>query len=134
MHKANNQRFLKNMVESASPLQLIVILYDGAIQWLQMSKKEINTHAGSELPNWSTFAGHMDKAARILIHLQESLDFTQSKEISEKLFDLYEFMKSELLQANIKKDVKRIDNVLDLLRDLKASWKEACAKEKGQAV
>ena len=113
------------MVETASPMQLIILLYDGAIQWLQMSKQEIKKNSTEAIPNWTDFSLYMSKTIDILTHLQESLDRRQSKEFAEGLFGLYDFMKTTLFKANIKKSEKDLDDVILLLRDLKTGWQEA---------
>ncbi len=125
MNSAVNKKFIKNMVETASPMQLIIILYDGAVQWLQMSKQEIQKNSGQPIPDWTDFSLYMGKAIAILTHLQESLDRNQSKEFVEGLFNLYDFMKTTLFKANMKKNEKDISEVVQLLRDLKSSWQEA---------
>lgn len=125
MNSAVNKKFIKNMVETASPMQLIIILYDGAIQWLQMSKQEIQKNAGQPIPDWTDFSLYMGKAIAILTHLQESLDRNQSREFAEGLFDLYNFMKTTLFKANMKKSETDISEIVQLLRDLKSGWQEA---------
>lgn len=125
LNSAMNKKFLKNMVETASPMQLIIILYDGAVQWLQMSKQEITKNKTQAIPNWTDFSFQMNKVTEILTHLQESLDSTHAPEVSERLFALYDFMKVTLFKANAKKDEQAIDEVIKLLRDLKSSWQEA---------
>ena len=65
-----NKQYLKNMVESASPMQLIVLLYDGAVQWLQMAKKEIEKNSTRKPPNWTEFSHNIDMTLKILTHLQ----------------------------------------------------------------
>jgi len=89
--KGKSKQFLKNMVDSASPLQLVVLLYDGAIQWLQMAKKEIKKNAEEKVVNWSTYSHNIDMAIQIFTHLQDTLNYENSEELSEKLFDLYNF-------------------------------------------
>ncbi len=123
--KGKNKQFLKNMVESASPVQLIVLLYDGAIQWLQMAKKEIEKNIDRQPPNWTDFSYDIDMCLKILTHLQESLDHEQSEELSEKLFALYEFLKNQVIKINAYKKEEEIDSAIEIIRNLKKSWQEA---------
>lgn len=122
--KAGSAKFLKNVVETASPMQLVIILYDGAIQWLRLAKEEITNHANSKLPDWTNFAHQMRMATAIIDHLEDSLDHNQSQAIAERLSALYAFMKNTLLQANIKKNSEKIDQVIELLKNLKSHWQE----------
>jgi flagellar protein FliS len=128
--KGKSKQFLKNMVDSASPLQLVVLLYDGAIQWLQMAKKEIKKNAEEKVVNWSTYSHNIGMAIQIFTHLQDTLNYENSEELSEKLFDLYEFLKSSTIKANAYKEEKDIDNVIEILRNLKTAWFEISQKQK----
>lgn len=123
--KGKNKQFLKNMVESASPMQLIVLLYDGAIQWLQMAKKEIEKNADKKPPNWTEFSHSIDMTLKIFTHLQESLNHERSEELSEKLFSLYEFLKNQIIKVNAYKNEEDIDSAIEIVRNLKKSWQEA---------
>ncbi|MCE2928673.1 MAG: flagellar export chaperone FliS [Candidatus Caenarcaniphilales bacterium] len=120
----NSDKFLKNMVESASPMQLVIMLYDGAIQWLNIAKQELKKNKESKLPNWSEFSHQMKMAHEIVNHLQESLDFKHSEDIADRLFALYDFMKSNLIKANAFKDEEKINQVIALLKDLKTHWQD----------
>ena len=131
--KGKNKLFLKNMVESASPMQLIVVLYDGAIQWLQMGKKEIQENTDRKPPNWSAFSQHMDMTLKILTHLQETLDHTHNENLAQRLFDLYDFLKNLVIEINAYKREKDIDDAIGLLRSLKKSWQDAMLQQAKQS-
>lgn len=120
-----NKQYLKNMVESASPMQLIVLLYDGAVQWLQMAKKEIEKNSTRKPPNWTEFSHNIDMTLKILTHLQESLNHEKSEDLSEKLFSLYEFLKNLVIKVNAYKKETDIDDAIDIIKNLKKSWQEA---------
>ena len=123
--KGKNKAFLKNMVDSASPMQLIVLLYDGAVQWLQMARKEIEKNADKKPPNWTEFSHNIDMTLKILTHLQESLNHEKSEELSEKLFSLYEFLKNLVIKVNAYKNEQDVDTAIEIIRNLKKSWQEA---------
>ncbi len=118
------------MVETASPMQLIILLYDGALQWLVMAKQELVKNKASKLPNWTNYANFMGKAHDIVTHLQDSLDHSQDPEFSDKIFDLYDFIKTSITKANAFKKEEDLDNAYKLLKDLKTTWKEALDKQK----
>jgi len=114
-----NKKFIKNMVESASPMQLVILLYDGALQWLVMSKQELKKNKETNLPNWSNYANYMGKAHDIITHLQDSLDHDQSPEFADQIFSLYDFIKSSISKANAFKKEDDLNNAYNLLKDLK---------------
>lgn len=129
----NNAKFLSNIVNTASPSQLIVILYDGAIQWIQMAKKEIDKNQKlieeKQPPNWSDFAHQTKMANKILDHLQDSLNFDESIEFSEKLYALYDFLKGEITKSCIGKSSEELETVIRFLKDLKSTWMQAIKNE-----
>ncbi len=124
-----SKKFLKNVVNTASPMQLIVLLYEGCMQWLHMAKQELKKNKAEKAPNWSNYSNYMGMAMEILTHLQDSLDYKQSRAFCEQMFSLYDFMKTNLAKANAKKEEKPIDDVVVLLKDLKDTWKEAMKKQ-----
>lgn len=125
-----NKKFIRNMVETASPMQLIILLYDGALQWLVMAKQELKKNKETKLPNWTNYANFMGKAHDIVTHLQDSLDHNQAPEFADQIFSLYDFIKSSITKANAYKKEEDLDNAYKLLKDLKTTWKEALDKQK----
>ncbi len=118
------------MVETASPMQLIILLYDGALQWLVMAKQELKKNKETKLPNWSNYANYTGKAQDIITHLQDSLDHTQAPDFVDKIFDLYDFIKTSINKASAFKKEEDLDNAYKLLKDLKITWKEALENQK----
>jgi flagellar protein FliS len=125
-----NKKFIRNMVETASPMQLVILLYDGALQWLVMAKQELKKNKETKLPNWTNYANFMGKAHDIVTHLQDSLDHNQAPEFADQIFSLYDFIKSSITKANAYKKEEDLDNAYKLLKDLKTTWKEAYDKQK----
>ncbi len=117
--------FLRNMVESASQEQLVVILYDGLIQWLQMAKQEIKKNKDIELANWGNFSNHMKMAQNIIHYLQDGLDDEILPDFAEKLFALYDYQSRILLDANLEKNSEKIDTAIKFFQDMRKTWKEA---------
>lgn len=134
-NKVQNAKFIKNMVESASPEQLIVILYDGAIQWLNMAKNEIKVNGEKgTLVNWTDFSHQTKKATLILDHLQDSLDFSADEEFAERLYSLYDYLKSQIMKAGVKKDSSTIDEVIRFLQDIRKEWAQAIKDSKNKTT
>jgi flagellar secretion chaperone FliS len=121
-NKIQNQKFIKNMVQSASPLNLILILFEGASQWLIMAKQEIDKNAQMQAANWTNFSHNINMAIDILSHLQECLDPKHAPELAERSFALYDFLKDKLFQVKISHNKSDIDLVIKFLRDLKSHW------------
>jgi flagellar secretion chaperone FliS len=95
------------------------MLYDGAIRFLLIAKK------AHEAKDWEKYNNHLIKAQHIVLEFMNSLDMEVGGEMAVNLFRLYEYLHYRLVQANIKKDVAMVDEVLDHLRNLKSTWEEA---------
>ena len=122
------KKFVKNMVDSASPEQLIVILYNGCLQWLAMAKKELEKNKEERLPNWTNFSHQMKMSVSIIEHLQDSLNHDINQQFADQLFNLYEFLKSNLMRSNIEKSQEKMDFCVKIISDLKSGWQEGINK------
>lgn len=106
-------------IQTASQEQILIMLYEGAIRFLNISK------AGLEERNLEKFHSNVTRTQRIIMEFMTSLDFEVGGEVAQNLFQLYEYLHYRLVQANLKKDVTMIDEVLKHLRELKETWEEA---------
>jgi flagellar protein FliS len=104
-------------VIAASPHKLIVMLYEGAITAISDGLQQL------EAGNIAAKGLSLSKAIAIIDNgLRASLDKKVGGEIALSLDSLYEYMINRLLHANLKNDVEALTEVLNLLRDLKATW------------
>ncbi|MBY0404966.1 MAG: flagellar export chaperone FliS [Cyanobacteria bacterium] len=113
------KQYKQQQIETASQEELLILLFEGAIRFLNIAKV-----AHSE-KNIEKYHNNLLKAQRILTEFMSSLDMELGGEIAKNLFNLYEYLHYQLVQANIKKDVTMIDEVLNHLRQLKGTWEEA---------
>ncbi len=103
-------------VASASPHRLIMMLLEGAITSIHHSKREMS------LGNINTKGEAITKAICIIGGLDSSLNLEAGGNIAVNLRDLYEYMTSKLIEGNMKNDTKKLDEVMQLLSDLKKGW------------
>lgn len=108
---------------TASPGQLVLILYDGALRFLNQAK------AGFHLPEDSanrieTINTGILRAEAILQELKANLDLKSGGEIAKNLDRLYDYYLRRLLQANIQKDEAPVEEVERLVRTLRDGWAE----------
>jgi flagellar protein FliS len=113
------EQYKKNQIETATPEEILIMLYEGAIRFSLIAKKAIAAQ-DSEKAN-----ANLIKAQHIVREFMDSLDMEIGGDMALNLYRLYEYLHYRLVQANIKKDVAIIDEVLDHLRSLKATWEEA---------
>jgi flagellar protein FliS len=108
---------LETGIASASPLKLIIMLYDGALAALLGAK--VNMAAG----NIAAKGSAISKAITIIDNgLRASLDRNAGGDIADNLDALYDYMSRRLLQANIKNDVGIVEEIHGLLADLRGAW------------
>jgi len=114
---------MQNSVETNSddinfddPHQLIELLMDGAIESVNSAKYHMSqndvAHKGEDI----------SKAMSILSGLMASLDMEQGGEISANLTSLYDYMLTKLVEANMSDLSENLDEVTELLNEIKAGW------------
>ncbi len=121
-------QYKKNAVLTASPERILIMLYEGAINFLNIAKRAIEEKQIELAHN------NIVKAQKILQEFMNTLDMDANKEVAENLFRLYDYLYHTLVQANIKKDISKIDEVIGHLKVLKDTWEQAIrmsAKESG---
>jgi len=111
----HSYQYLKQKVERATPTELIVLLYEGEIKFLNQAKEEARN---GDLPKRCE---NLIKAQDVLRELRNALDMSVT-EISPKLKSLYNYMIEKLVQANLEKKDEHIDEVLKLVTELKDVW------------
>lgn len=96
---------------------LVVMLYDGAINFLEQAVVAI------ERRDYAEKGRLIGRAMDIINELDASLDFNSSNDLCTNLRSLYDFMNRHLFQANLKSDAKHLREVIALLDDLNQAWK-----------
>lgn len=110
--------YQKSAVNGASPLQLVVMLYDGALRFMETGKRAIQTGNRDE----QNVA--LQRAQRIVMELMGALDMEQGGDIAKNLLSLYSYVLNELVSANMKDEVGGIDRAIKVMSDLRESWSQ----------
>ena len=113
---AYRQLELQTKVDSATPHELIEMLFNGA-------RDKLNQAEGSAVRGdleGRTLA--INTVVEILVGLQASLDHEQGSEIASNLDSLYDYMQRRLFRANADNDVSGITEVRDLLDTVQSAW------------
>lgn len=104
-------------VETASPLRLVVMLYEGAIKAVGLARYHM------EQGHIADKGMAISKAIAIIDEgLRQSLDKSKGGDLAENLDQLYRYMVDQLLQANIHNKLDVLEHVGKLLGELKESW------------
>ena len=108
-------RYRNDAVNTASPMDLIIMLYDGCIKQIHLARLY------EEDKNVEGRSNAILKAQDILDELMRSLDMAIP--LSADLLKLYDFMSEELYEANVKRDMARTEPVEAMLTELRDAWK-----------
>ncbi len=124
------QTYQAQQIQTASQEQILIMLYDGAIRFLNLAKTAMAEN------NIERSHNNIIKAQRIIMEFMTTLDLKTGGEVARNLYQLYEYLHHRLVQANLQKDVKMVDEVLQHLKELKATWEEAIliAKQSEKAL
>lgn len=115
-HTAVATQYQQTQVLTTSGVQLIVLLYDSAIQAIELAGDGIARRHQSDK------ARFLGRAVGIVGELSSVLDFERGGEISKSLYRLYEYMLSEFTQANLHNDISRLNGPLRCLKELRGAW------------
>jgi flagellar protein FliS len=122
------RNYFRTQVESASPMELVVLLYDGGVRAADAA------HEAMVSGNIPARRAAMSKLMAIIAELQNTLDVTKGGRIADELDSLYTYMLSQLLKAISEQDARPIDEVRRLLTTLADAWREATHTQAAQGV
>ena len=103
-------------ITDADPHKLIQLLYNGAIERINMAK------ARMQAKDFEGKGKLITKAIEIIGGLRSFLDFEKGGDLAEQLAGLYDYMERTLFEANARNDVAKLDEVSNLLRSIKEGW------------
>ena len=103
-------------IQSRSPLELVVMLYDGALRFTAdareaMVRRDIRARQQ-----------HLSRALAIVSELQSTLDMDTGGEVAERLDKLYGFVRDRLMDASAKQDLQPLDEARRVLSTLREGW------------
>ena len=110
------QAYGARKVETATPAELTLMLYEGTIKFCNIAIGAI------EKKDYEKANINIQKARKIIVELQTTLDHKYP--VAEDFDRIYDYIFHKLVQANIKKDPEILEEALVELRDLRDAWKE----------
>lgn len=108
---------------TASPEELTLMLYDGAIKFCNLGNMAMEK---GDLQATNT---NLLKAQRIIMEFRTTLNSKYS--VAQDFDVMYEYIHRRLVEANLQKDRVILDEATDLIRDMRDTWKEAMKLSKG---
>jgi len=110
--------YKNNSVNYASKEQLLLMLVDGAVKFAKIARQAMVDKDIKKAHE------NVVKTEDIFLELMATLD-TSAGKWAENMFAVYRFINEKLFEANIKKDVAIMDDVLPLIEDVRNIWYEA---------
>lgn len=113
------KQYQKNEVETSTPEKILILLYDGAINFL--NKAKIAMKDGDITLTHTNIMG----CEKIILEFMNTLDMKEGKELAKNLYNLYEYLYNTLVKANMNRDMRKVEEVLTHLKSLRETWQKA---------
>jgi len=108
--------YKQNSIMTASPEELTLMLYEGCIKFMNITKEKMRVKDVQGAHN------AIIRADDIITELNATLDMKY--EISTEFRDIYIFVEGKLLDANLRKDISAIEDAIKVMQNLRDLWKE----------
>ncbi|MBI1363350.1 MAG: flagellar export chaperone FliS [Proteobacteria bacterium] len=118
MNKSPAQQYLEKQILNASPAERVVLCYDGAIKFLMAARRAIEENKIQDRYNNNKRAGD------IIAYLMDTLNMEEGGQIASNLQRIYMYMLRRLMDVDMKNSTEAIDDVVEQLRTLRASWEK----------
>ncbi|HVT89561.1 MAG TPA: flagellar export chaperone FliS [Tepidisphaeraceae bacterium] len=116
MTNQQTQSYLRTRVFTATPEQLQLMLYDGAIRYGEQARIAL------EKKDFEQSFDLLSRAQKIIAELTACLKHDVSPQLCGKLASLYNFVYRKLIEANVEHTLKPLDEALDILRYQRQTW------------
>ena len=128
---AQAKNYLRTRVLTATPEQLQMMLFDGAVRFAEQAR------AALEKKDYEASYSLLSRTQKIVTELTGSLKPSTAPELCAKLAGLYNFVFRKLVEANVARDISALDEALKILRFQRETWSllmEEIAKQKASAA
>lgn len=111
--------YRQTQAQTAAPGELVVMLYRGALRFV--------TGAIEAIEGRDIQAAHNNliRVQAIVVELRSTLDVERGGDLARNLGQIYDYLHSRLVEANLRKDAEPAREVARLLRELLPAWEEA---------
>ncbi len=115
-----------NKIQTASPAELTLMLYEGAVKFGNIAI------AALEKKDYETTNINIQKCRAIIVELTTTLNFKYA--VAEDFKKMYDYIFSLLVEANMKKDMEILERAVEEIRGMRDVWKQVMSKAKGPQV
>ncbi|MDB4894055.1 MAG: flagellar protein FliS [Firmicutes bacterium] len=121
-----HEQYRQTAVQTAPQEQLIIMLYDGAVRFLEQARMLLQDGKDASAP--------IGRTQDIIIELASSLNRAAGGEVASNLARLYDFWLHWLLQAHAQRDTAKVEAVLVMVRELREAWATLAQQQKRGAA
>ena len=118
-----------NRIETATPAELTLMLYEGAVKKPIMTSLCNIAIVGLEKNDYEKVNTNIQKCRNIIVELTSTLNMKYP--VAEDFKRMYDYIFALLTEANMKKDMELLERALEELRGMRDVWKEVMTKAKG---
>jgi flagellar protein FliS len=115
-------QYVQTQVRSSSPLELVVLLYDAALQSAATARDAMTRR---DVP---ARKAALSRLLAIIAELQNTLDLERGGKVAADLDSLYGWMASRLVDATVEQSVRPIDDTIRVLEPLREAWRTIAAQ------
>lgn len=119
-------QYNNNRIMTASPAELTLMLYEGAIKFCNIAESAI------EKKDIAKAHTNIVKVEKIIDYLSRTLDMKY--EVAKDFENIYTYLSERLLEANMKKDIEILREVNTHLRSVRDNWKEVMRINRGKGI
>jgi flagellar protein FliS len=119
------QAYQAARVETGSPLQLVIQLYDGAIRFMRRACLAMNAK------EYALKGQNLNKAHAIITELNATLEHDHAPDLAVQLEQLYGFVLDRIIEANLKNDPESLQPAIRVLEQLRSGWSELLKQQNG---
>ena len=119
------KQYQASNITTATPEKLMILLFDGAIQFLIKAKTAIAEK------NYKERSANIDGARKIIRELMRTIDLENGNDVVKQLFKLYNRMAMNLIKANVQRNSDLIDQVIEDLTNIRWGFQKAIEIQSG---
>jgi len=117
-----------NSILTASPGQLVLMLYDGVLKSLALAQQAFQ-QPSDDPRRIEQINHHLLKAQAIIVELQGGLNMEAGGDFAKTMHRLYDYHNRRLLEANLRKQVEPVIEVERLVREIRDAWAQMLAQQ-----
>ena len=114
------EAYKRQQVMTATPEALTLMLYNGTLRFMKEGMDAM------EKKDYEQCNTSLQKAQKIIMEFQATLKMEY--EISHQLMPLYDYVYNSLVEANMKSNPAKVQESIDLIKELRDAWAEAMKK------